>query len=122
MGLDSQRLRQWLRKHYGEKKGIWLKGPNRILAITYSTENSLDSSFSVKNQIIKVIPYQFGEIVPPAPYTPLFFNGYLPFSVWMEYSLFSNSSIYGYLGCFQYFAYASNAEEMFTFTFIFLKV
>jgi len=25
MGIYSQRLRQWVRKHYGEKKGIWLK-------------------------------------------------------------------------------------------------
>ena len=36
--------------------------------ITYSTENSLDSSFSLKNQIIKVIPYQFREIVSPTPH------------------------------------------------------
>ena len=89
--------------------------------ITYSTENSLDSSFSLKNQIIKVIPYQFREIVSPTPHLS-FFNGYLASSVWMDYSLFNNSSTYGHLGCFQYFEYASNTEEMFAFIFIFLKV
>ena len=99
-----------VKKTLGEG-GRLAKWPNRILAITYSTGNSLDSSFSLKNQIIKVIPYQFGEIAPPAPYTPLFFKGYLASSVWMEYILFNNSSIYGHLGCFQYVAYESNATK-----------